>query len=277
MEDLRHLLDDQLHKFSKAQKKVALFLLDNSSRIKEFEISDIVDQTGVSRSSIIRFFKELGFGGYRDLKQYITSSGESISNNPVVDWITDSMESVIQQTIGSLSYSDLNEAIERCSNATRVFWYGVGESGLLAEMANYRCWLMGIESGFCREMSQFTDFRHRIGPGEVLIVISLRGDGDYLYETLEGLREKGVFIIGLTSNRLSWLAKNASLCLFPISRGATIETRHVPIRAGYELAYNALILGIAHQRGIAFKLEENYATSQGGGVKAKQLSQTLAE
>lgn len=260
-------LQGQVHTFSKTNKKIAVFLLDNASRIREFELNDIAEATGTSRSSVLRFFKDLGFNGYRDLKQHmITSSNTQLVQEPIVQWTTESTDFVLKQTIATLDHQVLNEAIERCSKATRLFWYGVGESGLLAEVANYRCWLMGLESNFCREMSHFSDFSYRIGSSEVLIVISLRGDGDYLYETLEGLKDKDVFIIGITTNRLSWLAQHASLCLFPLSRGASIETRHIPIRAGYELIFNALILGTAQQRGIPFSLEENYPFIQGGDL-----------
>lgn len=265
MKDIRELLQEGLQGFSKTQKKVAVFLLDNSSRIKEYELNDIAEATGVSRSTVLRFFKDLGFNGYRDLKQHLISLTDTSDADPLIEWILNSTEWVVKQTATSLDHKVLDEAIERCASAERLFWYGVGESGLLAEIANYRSWLMGIESSFCREMSHFTDFSYRLGSSEVLIVISLRGDGDYLYQTLEDVKNRGIFIIGLTSNRLSWLAENASLCLFPLSKGASIETRHVPMRAAYEALYNALILGTAQKRGIPFRLEDNYASTQGGG------------
>lgn len=258
MDSIQGLLQDQIHSLGKTQQKVALFFLENSSRIREYELNDIAYATGVSRSSIIRFIKDLGFGGYRELKQFIISTETNEGIDPLVDWVVKSTGRVVEQTIATLEHKDLDMAIERCAKASRLFWYGVGESGVLAELANYRCWLMGLESNFCREMSLFGDIRHQLKPTDVLIVISRRGDGDYLYETLEGIKERDIFIIGVTSNRLSWLANNASVCLFPLSRGASIGSRHVPIRAGYELVHNAIILGTAQKRGIPFQLEDDH-------------------
>ena len=266
MVEIRERLQNEIQSYSKTHQKVAIFLMENLRRIKEFELNDIAEITGVSRSSILRFFKEIGFTGYRELKQYITSSDGSQEGDPLISWVTESTELVVRQTIATLDYQTLNEAISRCAGASRIFWYGVGESGMLAELANYRCWLMGIESNFCREMSNFDGFAHMIRSSEVLIVISRRGNGDYLYEPLENIKHKNIFTIGITSNRLSWLAQNASLCLFPLSREASIGTRHVPMRAGYEMLHNALIFGTARQRGIHFRLGEDYGLIEGGGV-----------
>lgn len=272
MDNIQDLLQSHIHSFGKTQQKVAVFLLENSARIREYELNDIADATGVSRSSILRFIKDIGFSGYRELKQFIVSTDTQQGNDPLVDWVIGSTDHVVRQTIATLDHRDLNHAIDRCATASRLFWYGVGESGVLAELANYRCWLMGIESSFCREMSLFGDISYQIKPSEVLIVISRRGDGDYLYETLEGIKERSIFTIGVTSNRLSWLAQNASVSLFPLSQGASIGSRHVPIRAGYELVHNALILGTARKRGIQFTLDDDSALAGGGDLPSKKSS-----
>jgi DNA-binding MurR/RpiR family transcriptional regulator len=264
MEAIRQLLEDNLHSLNRAQQKIALFILENAARVRELELNELAEAAGVSRSSVLRFLQMLGFSGYREFRRQLAAVPQTATKNTAVAWLMQATEYVTRQTIAGIDHRAMEEAIDRCASAPRLFWYGVGESGLLAEVANYRCWLIGIDSNFCREMGHFTDFSHRIRPEEVLIVISRTGNGDYLYEPLQSITERGIFTIGITSNRLSWLAENASLCLYSLSRYAQIETRYVPVRAGCEFIYNALILGTALKRGIPFRYGED-ALPRGGG------------
>lgn len=263
MNEIWEYLEANLQSFNRSQKKIALFVLENPSRIKELELNEFAALSGTSRSTVLRFLQQLGYSGFREFKRHMALQPGNKGQNPVVNWLMSMSEHVVGETLAALDHEALEEAISRCAEAPRLFWYGVGESGLLAELANYRAWLMGIDSNFCREMGHFTDFSHRIKDNEVLIVISRTGDGDYLYEPLRSIKERGIYTIGITSNRVSWLADNASLCLFTISRYAKIESRYVPVRAGCEFIFNALIMGTAYKRGIPFEWGED-ALAKGG-------------
>ncbi len=252
------LLQDKVHTLNDTQKKIALFLLEHPDEIKGLELNELATLTSTSRSSVLRFLQSLGFSGLRDFKQQCASfkSPTVDLGSPLLTWLSDSTDTVVKQTVAALDLQALKRAVEHCAKATRIFWYGAGESGLLAEQANYRCWLMGIDSNFCREMGNFSDFSHRIGSAEVVVVVSRSGNGDHIEKPLESIKEKNTFVIGVTTNRLSWLAQNASLCLFTTSEAACIENRRIPIRAGCELVNNALILGTGEMRNIDFQLGE---------------------
>lgn len=255
---LHKLLQDKVHETNDTQRKIALFLLEHPDKIKGLQLKELAALTDTSRSSVLRFLQKLGFAGLRDFKKHSNELQKSVADigSPLLNWLSQSTDYVVKQTIATLDLQALDQAIQSCAAATRLFWYGAGESGLLAEQANYRCWLMGIDSNFCREMGNFSNFSHRIGSAEVVIIISRSGNGEHIQKPLENIKGKNIFVIGVTTNRLSHLAQNSSLCLVSFSEAVRIETRKIPIRAGCEFINNALILGTGQRRGIDFHLGE---------------------
>ena len=53
---------------SRAERKVADFLIDNPDDILPLYITELADRCGASEATIVRFAKKLGFDGYQQLK-----------------------------------------------------------------------------------------------------------------------------------------------------------------------------------------------------------------
>ncbi|NMB25396.1 MAG: MurR/RpiR family transcriptional regulator [Firmicutes bacterium] len=244
---------------TRTQKRVAQYLLDNPSKVMSQDLESIARETCSSRSTVLRCIQELGFSGLKELQRWVTEPmGLGAESDMVSAWLYQSTLAAVRETYKTLDYTALDEAVARCQEASRLFWYGVGDSGFLVEMANHRCWLLGINSGVCTEEANLQSVSHTIDESQVLIMVSRSGNGHYLEKPLTIASQRNIFTIGITGSALSHLAEHCDIALIARSREATIQDRFIPIRAGQELVINALILKTAKALGIDFTMPDRY-------------------
>ena len=247
--------------FTRTQRKIAQYILENPTRALSQDLNSLARATGSSRSSVLRFAQELGFLGLKDMqRQGLRLAAAYDREDPLLRWLYESTVEAVRETYVTIDYGALDRAVTRCKDASRIFWYGVGDSGYLAEMGNHRCWLLGINSGVCTDEANLQSVSHTIDASQVIVIVSRSGNGDYLESALKIIAKRGAFSIGITGSILSYLAQNSDIALIGRSREATIQDRFIPTRAGQELVINALILKTAQELGIAFETHDRYVS-----------------
>ena len=61
--NILHTIQHDLGSFSKGQKRIAAFILENFDRAAFLTASKLGQEVGVSESTVVRFAAELGYGG----------------------------------------------------------------------------------------------------------------------------------------------------------------------------------------------------------------------
>jgi DNA-binding MurR/RpiR family transcriptional regulator len=64
------------------QRRIAEVILDDPSLITFGTVSDLADQVGTSRASIVRFATKLGFDGYSELQQHARTEFTKVATSP---------------------------------------------------------------------------------------------------------------------------------------------------------------------------------------------------
>ena len=68
-------IEDLAYKHTDARRSIGEFLLAKKSRVKEYTMQQIADQTFSSKSSLVRFAKSLGFSGWKEfMEQFLSDS-----------------------------------------------------------------------------------------------------------------------------------------------------------------------------------------------------------
>lgn len=134
-------------KMGVAEKKVADYLLTNTSKIVCLSISELADLSGGSEATIVRFSKRLGFQGYQELKLALAIVGdyriekENISNydNPsiVFNKVCDDIYSSLEKTKQIINQDVLTLACKKILESKRILIFGLGNSAsVAADMAH---------------------------------------------------------------------------------------------------------------------------------------------
>lgn len=139
------------NQFTKAEKKVADFILEDPGRVLFLSISGLADAAGVGDTSVFRFCRTLELSGYQEFKMKLSLSlneGEDgldqFAGKKVA--LTDGFSQVAQKVLAANvetlneTYSLLDEAafsraVEILNAADSIWFFGVGGSMLTAMKA----------------------------------------------------------------------------------------------------------------------------------------------
>ena len=148
-------ISETLDSLSNAERRVAECALSEPKWFVHAAVAEIAERAEVSQPTVIRFCRSLGYKGLPEFKLELSAS---ISHNglPFVhadDNMGDVMEKVLGNTAAallgarrSLNESELENAIAILSHARRIEFYGVGNSGIVAQDAQHKFFRFGVST-----------------------------------------------------------------------------------------------------------------------------------
>lgn len=138
------------NQFTKAEKKVADFILQNPKKVLFMSITDVAEACEVGDTSVFRFCKTMELKGYQEFKMMLSLSLNENGDDPeryagditISDSFADAAQKVLNTNINALNetYSLLDEevvekVIDCLHEAKRIYFFGVGTSMLTAMKA----------------------------------------------------------------------------------------------------------------------------------------------
>jgi len=215
----REKIENNYSTLTKTEKKIANFILqDLECLISNMTLLELATQLRLGEASIIRFCRKMGFQGFQDLKLNMAIEAareEDKGGSGEIDHRREKekMIHVIQNTDECVDWKKLEEATEIMSTKGHLYFYGAGSSGLTAEIAEARFLRMGRRSKAVKE-SHFQTIQSAVmGPGDVVVAISVSGATVDLYYAVKIARENGARLIVITNHENSPIAKMADCVL----------------------------------------------------------------
>lgn len=138
------------NQFTRAEKKVADYITDHPREMLFMSITELADACGVGETSVFRFCRTVGLGGYQEFKMQLslsmrdTDGGASALSGAVTpeDDLSTVVRKVLQvnqhalaETAALLDEEALSRAVELMSRARRIAFFGVGASLVAAQRA----------------------------------------------------------------------------------------------------------------------------------------------
>ncbi len=132
------------NQFTKAEKKVADYVLQNKLKVLYMSITDLADACKVGDTSVYRFCRTLKLQGYQEFKMKLSLA---IADSEPTEYAGDEDDqsmahkvmnlhmNTIKESYMMLDYKKLNKIVTMIENAKRVFFFGIGDSLLTAEAA----------------------------------------------------------------------------------------------------------------------------------------------
>lgn len=195
---------------SKSERKVAEYILSERGNIIYETLLEISKKINVGEATILRFVRKVGFNGFQDLKLQIAKDDEPVNESyheNYIDSITANMTNTIINTKNVLDVNQLSLGISLIENCEKLFFYGVGASGLAANEAQNRFVRMG-KTGLAITDSHFQMMYSSLcGEGDVIIALSLSGYTKDIMDSLKIAKKQKAKIIAITNYALSPIAQ----------------------------------------------------------------------
>jgi RpiR family transcriptional regulator, carbohydrate utilization regulator len=179
-------------------------------------VSELSDRAHVSKPTVVRFCRSMGYDGLSDFKLKLAGSvSEGVPfihrSVDVDDKVGDILVKVIDNTVAAfLKYRNdaSTYAIEKAAEALtetykqrgRIEFFGVGNSGIVAQDAQHKFFRLGVTSiaysdGHMQVMSAST-----LGAGDCVVIISNSGRTRDLMDAADIARKNGATTIVITAS-----------------------------------------------------------------------------
>lgn len=199
--DARHLeeqIRERLDEFPAKTRRVAEYILGNSSEIAFHSISETAERLSVSRAQLVRVARMLGFDGYADLKKTLKNKllaqvipaavKEATDDSDLTCRLCRLEQANIDETYRNLSLNReaVNDFCNSVQESDSIYCMGWGISALPAEWLYTRFSELGLKSVLMRRGSlSLMEQARNIGENDMLIVCELPS---YVIEVAEAVK-----------------------------------------------------------------------------------------
>ena len=202
---------EQLDSLSAAERKVAEAALAEPKWFVHAAVAEIALRAGVSQPTVIRFCRTLGYKGLPEFKLALSAS-ISQSGLPYVHAelnTDDDMGNVMEKVLGntaaallgarrSLKESELENAVSWLASARRIEFYGVGNSGIVAQDAQHKFFRFGISAVAYSDAHIQLMAAAVLAPQDVLVAVSNSGSSIEILDAAGVAKKNGARLIAIT-------------------------------------------------------------------------------
>ena len=204
-------IKNMIGQMSKAEKKVASFILENPNDVISFSVASLAEASGVSDATVIRTCKTLGFSSYQAFKVSLAvdivtpiqaihediSPGDSTAD--IVDKVFRGNKYALDCTQSALNIEKLEEAADIIKNASRVFIFGLGNSHSVALDLQHKLMRLGIDAQAHTDSHLQTITAVNAHEGDVVFAISHSGSSSDIVDAAKLAKKNNAKIISLTN------------------------------------------------------------------------------
>ena len=256
-----HTIESNLSDFSKGQKRIAGYILENYDKAAFMTASKLGKLVGVSESTVVRFATVLGYDGYPNMQralqemirsrltstQRIQQAGERLDQEDMLGAVLNTDIENLREMEAHADRNDFNEVVERIQKARNIYILGVRSSSFVAGYLNFYMHLLfeNVTLVQSNAAGEILEQLFRIGPEDVLIAISFPRYSKVTINTVKFARDRGATIIAMTDNDLSPIYQMSDAALLaPCEMISFVDSMAAPVSV-----INALLLALANRVG----------------------------
>ena len=199
-----------------AEQRVGKLVLQDPRAFANLPVTQLADRAHVSKPTVVRFCRSVGYDGLSDIKLKLAGSvseGVPFIHRSVDsdDKTTDVMVKVIDNTVAAFlkyrndaSASALDQAVQALaqthSTGKRIEFYGVGNSGIVAQDAQHKFFRLGMNTIAYSDGHMQVMSASMLGQGDCVVVISNSGRTRDLMDACDIAKKRGATTIVITAS-----------------------------------------------------------------------------
>lgn len=245
---------------TETEKRIADRILAAPEEAVTLTAKALAAQCGTVPSAVIRFCKSVGAQGFSDFKIRLSAdlgakSGpgnllpiqEGDGPREVFKKVFASGVRTLEDTLALIDYSQAEQIVRTLSRATRIVFFGVGTSSVIAVDAQYRFAQLGLATAACTDILFMNVTAANLGPGEVAVGISHSGSTQPTVDALRRAKKAGAATVAITSFSQSCLARECDRRIIAFSDDKNYPVEAVSARIAHMCILDALMMSLAAQ------------------------------
>ena len=202
-----------------AEQRVAKLLLSDPRSFATLPVVELAERSHVSKPTVVRFCRSIGYDGLADFKLKLAGSvnegvpfvhrsvdDDDKAGDIVVKVIDNAVAAMLRYRNAAASQSveraiaALAETGRQSGQGRRIEFYGVGNSGIVAQDAQHKFFRLGVNTIACSDGHVQVMSATMLGPGDCAVVISNSGRSRDLIDAADIARRKGATVIVITAS-----------------------------------------------------------------------------
>ena len=220
--DILAVIQENMHTFSKGQKKIAAFILESYDKAAFMTASRLGKKVGVSESTVVRFAAELGYEGYPEMQrslqkmirnrltsvQRIEVTNDRLGDQDLLSMVLQSDIEKIRQTLEAVDRDSFERAVDAIVSAKKIYIMGVRSSAALVTFLSFYFNLIfdNVIEVSSNTASEVLERLMRVGEGDVVIGVSFPRYSSHTVQAMNFARDRGATTIAITDSDASPLA-----------------------------------------------------------------------
>jgi len=176
--DLINTIQIHQNNFSKTEKKVAEYILQNPELVETHTIIKIATESNTSTSAVLRFCQSLGFKGYKDFRyemvQYLHNNHKPLDSTDLFNQLTNTYMQILTQ-FKNIDKNMINELVNDILEYHPIYITGIYYSSLPAKQLSMGLLDLGFENTVVNDYISIEHVSHNISSNAIMIHFSLSG------------------------------------------------------------------------------------------------------
>ena len=259
-QDILTVIQENMHTFSKGQKRIANFILDSYDKAAFMTASKLGKRVGVSESTVVRFAAELGYDGYPDMQrslqkmirnrlttvQRIEVTNDRLGDQDLLSMVLQSDIEKIRLTLEELDRESFDRAVDAIIAAKRIYIIGVRSSASIATFLSFYFNLIfgNVVEVTANTASEVFERLLRVGEGDVVVGGSFPRYSSRTVQAMNFARDRGACTVAITDSEASPLAP---ICTYTLKARSDMASFVDSLVAPLSLV-NALLVAVSQKR-----------------------------
>jgi len=253
-----------------AEQRVAKLVLQDARSFASMPVGELAERAHVSKPTVVRFCRSVGYDGLSDFKRKLAgtvnegvpfvhrSVDEDDKPGDLIVKVIDNAVSALlkyRNDAADLAFERAMVALtEAAQQGRRIDFYGVGNSGIVAQDAQHKFFRLGVNAAAISDGHVQVMSATMLKPGDCAVIISNSGRSKDLIDASEIALRKGATVIAITASGspLAQLAQGAGQVLLAADHPEDFD-RYSPMvsRMLHLMIIDILTTGVALRLGPA--------------------------
>lgn len=209
---LEKLINDNFDKLNENDLYIWSYILHHKEECKNISIQELAARCNVSHTTIIRFTRKIGLGGYSELKIYLKwdSEGKETFNSREIEKVYQDY----MKTMDVIMEQDLTKLFEMLDHSGKIYAYG---SGSVQKHASKELKRVMLFAGYLIHTVEGRDetriLLNHVSKDDVFFLYSLSGNNSFMNEFAERLKARDVKIVSVTQVGNNELARLSDISI----------------------------------------------------------------
>jgi RpiR family carbohydrate utilization transcriptional regulator len=199
-----------------AEQRVAKLVLLDPRTFASLPVTELAERSHVSKPTVVRFCRSVGYDGLTDFKRKLAGSvnegvpfvhravDEDDKSSDIVVKVIDNAVSALLKYRNDAAGHAFERAIVALTEAgktgKRIEFYGVGNSGIVAQDAQHKFFRLGVHATAVSDGHVQVMSATMLTAGDCLVIISNSGRSRDLLDAADIARKKGATIVVITAS-----------------------------------------------------------------------------